>query len=260
MTRTYIYVLLLSVASLGAGSAQNRSVLSGVDTPAAAASRWQISFRTGGSHMLASTDRAAESLHEMGVPLSDAKDYYRQFKQGIHAGLDVHHIFPAGFGLGAKYILFHSSARMSSAVSPGADATWAGSVRLDERLQVHYTGPSVLFSDRFGRGSKFGYTATLSAGYAHYRDAVRFDPRSDVTFPNTLATGHALGTNIEASLEYHLSRHFSAGLNLGVFNAAFRTLRLTSGQNVTTVRKEKGEYENVSRIDWGLVLRFTPGN
>ncbi|GHT12415.1 hypothetical protein FACS189426_15780 [Bacteroidia bacterium] len=71
-----------------------------------------------------------------------------------------------------------------------------------------------------------------------------------------LATGYTLGGNAGVSIEYYPVKWISVGANAGIFSATFYKFNVSNNQSSTTVDLEAKDFENISRMDYSLGVRF----
>jgi hypothetical protein len=222
-----------------------------------------IGLQAGGTSLLASTSGAEKKLQDAGIPRSQAKDYFKQRKQGFHVSADVHYLIEDFFGLGLKYSLFTSSTDMEFTVK--ANDYYLPiyfSLGEKEKLYVNYIGPSVIFQQWLDKNHKFRLVEELSSGYTHYREEIRFDPYLSIfsyannNNLNTLIEGSSWGANVGLSFEYYLVPWLSIGANANLFSSSIKEIDVSTENTSTSIKLNKKDYENLFRLDYSIGLRF----
>jgi len=234
--------------------------------------RWVIGVYPGGGSILASTANDENEMIAMGIPKSQAVDYNKKLKQGWSIGSDIHYMFSDYFGLGAKYSLFTSSVQkdftiqinnMSVSMIPEFAC-----VGMNERMYIHYAGPSVIFRQWLDDNRTFQLTEMLSAGYVHYRDETRMDPNqytflyypnmygAPVAIYNILGESNTWGANVGLSVEYFPVPWLSVGVNAGFMYARLTKVDISTKETKQTVELDKKDYQSLARLDYSLGIRF----
>jgi hypothetical protein len=218
-------------------------------------SRWRVGLQFGGSYLLASTSDGENQMMSVGIPRKKAEDYYNQYRYGFHAGGDVHYLYNEYIGFGVKYLFFGSSANLDFAYNVGDGINYLD-VSERDRIYVNFVGPSIISGQWLGRARRFKLTEEFSIGYSNLREEMRFSRYSYLLTSNGLITGHAVGINLEASIEYYLSEWASVCANIGIFGSSFQTVTFTDKTSSQKIELSEENYENVSRFDYSLGIRF----
>jgi hypothetical protein len=220
-------------------------------------SRWSIGLQGGGSYLTASFANSEASMRQLGISESTIDDYHKQLRNGWHAGVDAHYLITRSFGVGLKYSLFATSIQVGYAVL--SDYYWPIPIYYytvqKEKIYLNYIGPSVVFQHWLDKSNRFGLNGQLSAGYAHYRDEVRFDPYQYHS-ENSLMEGGAIGGNAQLSFDYYLLPWLSAGANIGYFYTTFNKVTYSTKHGSNPVELNKGYHINMSHIHYSLGVRF----
>jgi hypothetical protein len=226
---------------------------------------WRVSLQTGFAHLTASSSDTEREMQDMGVPKSEVKSYFKHLKNGLYLSGDVHYFFNDFMGAGVKYSFFHSSADVEFAYNaiPPSYVSYYSSYEhnimgVDDRLYIHYVGPSLITQHWLDKKQTFQLLAELSIGYAYYRDEARINPYlySNSFTLGTLGEGKSLGGNVEAALAYYPSTWLSVSANVGFFSAVFKKMDITTSEGSYTEKFDKNNYENASRINASLGVQF----
>jgi hypothetical protein len=216
---------------------------------------WRAGVQSGGSYLLDSSADSEKGMQEMGMSNKEAKDYYKHFKRGMHVGGDVHYLFNEYVGVGVKYSLFHTAASSDFAFNIGDGINYV-CMGIEERAYVNYVGPSVISEQWLDKAHTFKLTEEFSGGYATYRGEEKFDQRQYVPSGNLLAEGNSWGGNLEVSFEYYPLSWLSVSANAGLFYTTFKKLEITDGENSATMKLDKKDYADYSRMDYSIGVRF----
>jgi hypothetical protein len=71
-----------------------------------------------------------------------------------------------------------------------------------------------------------------------------------------LLTGKAFASNLDLGLEYFVFPRISAGINVSYFLSSLKKVTLNDGNSTTVQELEKENYENISRLDLSVGIRF----
>lgn len=222
-------------------------VNTGFITPAA--SRWRLGLSGGLNYITASSSEAETALIQQGVTKQDAKSYYNDLKLGLSGGADLHYMITKMYGIGMIYKFYSTNSKIESFFDPqdGVNLIFG---QMNEKIYVHYAGLS-FYSEQFMRSNpRWKFSACYSAGMAFYRD--------EAIVVNTpfLLTGKAFATNLDLGLEYFVFPRISAGINVSYFLSSLKKVTLNDGNSTTVQELEKENYENISRLDLSVGIRF----
>ena len=229
--------------------------------------RWRVGIQGGGAYLLASTTRSKQAMQNMGIPKTQVNEYHKQLRNGMNVGADIHYLITPFCGVGIRYSLFTTSIQMDLTVKEDDYYTSIPIyyvMGLKEKIYMNYIGPSVVFQLGLDKNRKFKLSQELSLGYATYRDEERFDPYKYLFlartngFPmyNILTEGNTLGGNIKSAFEYYPLPWLSIEANIGIFSAAFRSVKISTNETSITQDLGKDDYLNMSRFDYSIGIRF----
>jgi hypothetical protein len=221
---------------------------------------WMIGIYAGVASLTASTANAEQEMIDMGVSKSKAKDYCSDLKNGWSFNGDIHYLSD-NIGFGVQYSLFFSSVRLDLTMRMDASQS-AGipeyiSLDVDERVYIHYVGPSLILRQRLDDKQKFQLMETFSAGYVYYRDEIRMGEASVFgSSMNGLIEGKTWGATTGVYAEYFPTRWLSVGANAGIMYARLTKADVSTAQGTQNVKLDKKDYVSLARLDFSLGVHF----
>ncbi|MDR1347133.1 MAG: autotransporter outer membrane beta-barrel domain-containing protein [Prevotellaceae bacterium] len=178
----------------------------------------------------------------------DFKEYARDLKSGFHYNMDMFYYFTEMFGVGLKY----NNALFSNEINNVQVTYDDGSTKygkMSDNIQINFIG--ALFSGRFFNAKKKNCWLTdIGLGYLGYKDKITL-----VSDTQTLK-GNTLGFYVSVGYDIGISKNFALGFQLSVVTGSLNQFKLTDGNRTETIKLEKDKYENLSRIDLSIGLRF----
>lgn len=265
VTRSDIYFDITTRGVRTTGSMPLSEVISYSVTPASgeapfyrnesngSAGRLRIGLNGGMGYIISSADEAVESMVNMGVARETARSYYRDLKTGWYGSAEATWMFHQRYGAGFKYKFFNTDSGFESYFDPGDGYNlFYSSYR--ENIFVNYAGMSFFYIEPIGKSGKFSLYSAYSLGMAFYRNEL------EVFYGNLLITGNALGLDGSIGLEYRITPVISTGAELSLFTSTIRKIKITDGETSETVELEEENYENLSRAEGSIGIRFYFGN
>ncbi|MCL1933917.1 MAG: hypothetical protein FWF53_08940 [Candidatus Azobacteroides sp.] len=235
--------------------------------------RWRVGLQGGGAYLLSSFSNMEQNMQDAGIPQSKIDDYNKHLRNGFYVGADVHFLITRFFGVGVKYSLFATSARLDYSLNGFGYFTPDGFISYSiptyypisekDKYYLNYIGPSVVFQHWLDKNRKFRINEELSMGYVRYREEGRFDSHQyvntdqGVTFlNNALAEGNAFGGSAQVAFEYYPLPWLSVGANAGVLLTSFGSLKTSTKETSFRQDLEGDDRINMSRIDYSVGVRF----
>ncbi len=212
-------------------------------------SRFRIGINAGAGYLTAGSGKAEEALVNQGLEASKAKSYYKNLKTGWSAGADLSYMITTDLGTGIKYKFFYTSGNVDGFFDP-QDGVHLIYGSYGERIFINYYGALFSYQQYFGSAEEFRFYSGYSLGMVTYRNEAEYISSF------YLLTGKNFGTEGTIGLEYYLTDHLSAGADLSAFYSSLRKIRMTDGTNTTTIDLDKENYENLTRFELSLGLRF----
>jgi len=186
------------------------------------------------------TAKIAES-----VP-AELKNYTKELKSGYHFGGDITYYFTESLGFGGKCVVFKSSNSMNISI----EDTYGDRVygKMSDNITNLFIGP--MFSTTFlDWNQNNAFILNLSLGYMGYKN-------NGVLIDKLIIKGNTMGFSWDIGYDISLSEKFSLGLQLSLTSGVLSKLKFSDGIRTETIKLEKGEHENLSRIDFSIGLRF----
>jgi len=199
--------------------------------------RFRLAINGGYSYM---TAKVAESVPD------DFKNYVKKLKSGYHFGGDLSYYFSELYGVGGKCFIFKSSSS-SDIYLEDTNGDRKYGIMSDD-LTITYIGP--VFSTRFlNWNKKNAFLMNVSLGYMGYSS-------DKVIIDKYKMKGSTLGMAFDIGYDIGISQNFSLGFQLSLLSGSLSKYSLNNGIITETVNLNKDEYENISRIDFTIGLRF----
>ena len=211
--------------------------------------RIHLGINGGAGYMLASSKKAEEALTGQGFDAGKAKSYYRNLKTGWLANADLAFMFTPEVGTGFKYKFFYTSGNVEGYFD-FQDGVHLIYTNYGERIFVNYYGPMAYYQRYLNVAETYRMTTTYSFGLTTYRNEAEY------LNEYLLLTGRNFGTDAAINLEYYITDNLSLGAELSAFYSMLRKVKITDGTNTQTIDLDKETYENLSRLDLSIGIRF----
>lgn len=174
-------------------------------------------------------------------------NYMEGVKTGYHIGGYLGCAYTEGFGIGVKGTHFRSTNSMEDISITYED----GKVRngkMEDDITISYFGPA-LSSTFILKPYNSILLANLSFGLIHYRNkATVIDP--------FILRGNNIGFSLDLGYDKPVSRNLAWGIQLSFVAGYLSQLEMEKGPKRETVHLNEGSYENLSRLDLSLGIRF----
>ena len=187
------------------------------------------------------------------APLSDQipedyRQYAKNLKSGISFGLDLNYSIRPQWGIGAKYLQFHSVNTLNfNGVNPD------GSARREkgtDKVNIRFMGPTY-FARMPLANQRHILSGTLGLGYMSYGFKSEF--RSDYQ----KLSGGTFGTTFELGYDYQLNKSLSIGALLGGATGVLNKVTFEDGFNTEEITLEGDNRENLSYLHIGGSLKLS---
>lgn len=177
----------------------------------------------------------AYSLAQISNRLSaEEASYQKGVKTGFSVGGDLGYYLWRNVGVGMKYDLFRS---------------WNHNQARKDNITTQFVGPSVFRKIQM-TGKKNALIAGFILGYQTYTNSRREE------LQNFKLTGNSLGWGVDLSLDHKLSSNYALGFGATCFLGAVYKFKKESSTGVETIQLTNDKYENLSRVELTLALRF----
>ncbi|MGB3142632.1 MAG: outer membrane beta-barrel protein [Maribacter sp.] len=187
------------------------------------------------------------------APLSDEiQDDFRQYaqnlKSGVCFGLDLNYNIKPQWGIGAKYLQFHSVNTLNfNGVNPD------GSARREkgtDKVNIRFMGPTY-FARMPLANNRHILSGTLGLGYMSY--SLKSEFRADYQ----KLSGGTFGTTFELGYDYQLNKTLSIGAQLGGATGVLNKVTFDDGSNTEEITLEGDNRENLSFLHIGGGLKLS---
>lgn len=178
---------------------------------------------------------------------SDFKNYYNKLKSGWHYDLGASYFFSEQLGVGLKYNEFRTSNEIDIYVDFEDGTTEYGS--MGDNYRIKFIGPT--FSTRLLNSTKKNcLLLELGLGYMDYRDKGHV-----LSMPVTIKGG-TVGTYWSIGYDFGLTENLALGFQISSLSGTLYQITRSSGTQSVTEKLAKDKYENLSRIELSVGLRF----
>jgi hypothetical protein len=209
----------------------------------------RIGLNGGMGYITGSTEAAEEAMIGLGLLPSAAGNYYSNLKSGWYGSADATWLFNGRYGAGLKYKFFFTGASTEGYFLPEDPLNLYYS-SYSENMYVNYGGVSIFYTEPIGNKGKFSLFSSFSGGITLYRNEMEFMAE------NVLITGRAPGMDGTIGFEYDITSFFSAGAEASVFASRLKKINLTNGVEEQTQELDEETYENLSRLEVSVGIRF----
>lgn len=178
---------------------------------------------------------------------SDFKQYAKDLNSGIHYGLDLSYYFSEPLGAGFKYYNYKSKNEMDNIylTLPGGQTQHG---KMSDDISINFIGP--FFSTRIlDANKKNSLLMNLGIGYMGYKN-------NAVLISGYTIKGNSLGLSWDIGYDIGLSENFAIGFQFSWMVGTLTQVEISDGSRTETVKFDKENYENLSRIDLSIGLRF----
>ncbi|MBE0673375.1 MAG: hypothetical protein IH591_01815 [Bacteroidales bacterium] len=239
---------LLGILNYTVSPGLNQSATNTILQPASY-HKLRIGINGGGGYLYGSAESAVAQMVSWGIPQDQAESYYTHLKKGIYGSGDVTWMLRPGIGLGIRYKFFDTSGRTEGYFDP-QDGEIIFFSEFQEHIYVNFAGVSFFYGQKLGAAQRLMVYCAYAAGMSYYRDEAR------LFYGNILITGKSFGMDGSIGFEYHIRPGVSVGTEVSSFSSILRKVKMTDGSETETLSLEKENYENLSRFELSLGLRF----
>lgn len=161
--------------------------------------------------------------------------YLRNLKSGYSLGADLHRFFWKQTGLGLKYNIFKTQGDFDN--KNGDDIT------------IQFIGPSAVYQYPL-KNNTTSVLAGFAMGYQSYANKGKANGKE---FTNK---GNAMGWAVSVGLEQKLNNHFALNISGACYLGTSYKFRRKTGGITETVHLSKEKFEDLSRVELTLGLKF----
>lgn len=184
------------------------------------------------------------------VPDSDpvVQEYIKKLKSGLAVRVEANYFFGRYFGMGAKYILSHSQARLTNAVFQLPN----GSIRvgdLSENINMH-TLIGHFTSRVSSTNDRFHFLPGLSAGYTSYHE------RAMVLDSPMIVTGGTFCIGVHLSMDFEVTRDLYVSTGVDYTSGVLNSIEIDDGTTAKVVTLQGDNREELTRFEFWAGLRY----
>ncbi|WP_114784203.1 autotransporter outer membrane beta-barrel domain-containing protein [Botryobacter ruber] len=173
-------------------------------------------------------------------------DYIKKLKRGFHLGLDAAYYTESQVGFGLKYRFYNASNSEQVYVS-GAGGT--SQMELSDQIFINFLGPTVN-TRLWDSDDKNALYMGMGLGYLGYRN------NSSLGTYKANYSGSTVGLSCDLGYDFGLDRNNAFGIQVSYTIGALTRYKETIGNTSRLVELEKDKYEDLSRIDLTIGMRF----
>lgn len=255
------------------GSENFNAIILRKSKPAPPEHRWVFSLQGGLAHSFTDYSDIINTNINNGAPAAETKDYFKKIKNGYHINSNIHYLFTTFLGVGVDYNFFWSAADGEFIANgfSNLNVPIYSINQLNEKLYIHFAGPSVMFQQLTDKKRKIRITETLSPGVVFFREEARNSEYSIYWGNNTSYAGEppqyyehmnyvlsntTFGVKAGLSAEYYITQQLSAGIAGNFMWANLHKISVKS-MNQETKNQKLNEALNISHIDYGISFRYS---
>jgi hypothetical protein len=178
---------------------------------------------------------------------ADFIPYTEELKSGNHLGADVTYYVNKRIGFGLKYIFFNTKNQLNNiyVIDSSGTVTYGS---MEDNITMQFIGPSLGIRQTLPRGGAH-LVSNLALGIITYVDDARVIEKLRIT-------GSTFGFSGDLGLDFQLEGGFYLGIGFGLTVGMIRALEVEQGGVVQKIDLNYSSYNNVSRIDLGIGLRY----
>jgi len=209
----------------------------------------RLALGGGFGYLFASSKEAEQELVDQGFSKKQSQSFFNGLRLGYLGNADLTYFISPNYGIGAKYKFFETSNSQEGFLDPqdGVNLIYGN---LGEKIYVNFFGATFHSQQWIAKQQKLKLNSTYALGLATYRNEM------DVVTNCLLLTGKSFGMDINVGIEYFISKNISLGIDLSGFYSSIHKFKVDDGTNSTTMKLDKDNYENISRIDLSFGIKI----
>jgi hypothetical protein len=177
----------------------------------------------------------------------ELQDYITKLKSGTNYGLGIAYYFDAKWGFGFLYSRFKSENRMENVgIEIPDEGILVGTMA--DNIKIHYYAP-VLFYRNYSPNAKAVVYSSFSMGYLEYTN------NAIMIFDATLR-GATLGYGLSLGIDVLVSKQVALGAEVLLIGGNLQQYTIEMMGQKETIKLDKENYENLSRIEFCLGLKL----
>jgi hypothetical protein len=211
--------------------------------------RMRLGVSIGPGYLIGSTKEAVDQMVGQGFTTSQAKTYYNDMKLGTSVAADLYFLISPGYYCGVKYKFLYNYCNTEGFVDP-QDNVNLYFTTYSEKIFVNFYGASIYYQKKAGSKKPLMLNSTVSVGLTTYRNEAGF------LESYYLLTGKSPGGDFTIGFDYFIARRISIGTELSLFISSIRKMKISDGFSTSTIKLEKENFENLSRMDLLFGIRI----
>jgi len=179
---------------------------------------------------------------------SDFRNHYQKLKSGFHYDLGISYYFSELLGVGLKYNEFLTSYETENVylTYPNGHTEYGN---LKDSYRIKFFGP-VFCTRLLNSKMKNCLLMELGLGYMDYQDKGNL-----VSIPVKI-NGSTVGSYLSIGYDFGIAKDLALGLQLSLLSGILTQITTFDGTSKVTTKLDKDNYEDLSRIEIAIGLRF----
>ncbi len=175
-------------------------------------------------------------------------EYFKKLKPGFHLSSDFQYFFGKYGALSLKCSAFRNKSEMDNVHIQYADGSEEyGSIK--EAINIYFLGGGMLI--RFNKNNRKNmFFSSFEVGYWRYKN------KANIINQDLDLTSGNIGFNATMGYDFKISQNMLLGLQFSFLIGGMNEVDVTSGSSNYTINLRPEAYENISRIDLSIGLRF----
>ena len=216
----------------------NINVISSNDIPGNDFTKWRLALGFGYGYRIA---KISDNFS------SELTDYTKKIKSGYIINAEGSVFFDINWGMGLKYSYYNSKNSQDDVYLDFPDGN-AGRYDISDDISIHHIGPSLHYRTT-SLNNKSSFIFTVSVGYLGYKNLSKINQYFTMT-------GKTLGSSLGINYDHIFSQNFALGLELSLLTGILSKITVDDGIRQQEIEYEEGQYDNLSRIELTIGLRF----
>lgn len=177
----------------------------------------------------------------------DLKNYINDLKSGYHFGLDLTYFFSDQIGAGVKYAVHKSSNRDDQGYLSMPDGSTIVGL-MSDKITISFIGPTIGIRS-FDMSKNNSFFGGLGLGYMGYLNKT-------IVIDEFTIHGGAVGLSWDVGYDIGLSENLALGIQISCLFGSLTKYTVSIGSYSETIDLDENSYENLSRFDLTIGLRF----
>lgn len=180
--------------------------------------------------------------------MPEIQDYLNKLRSGWHYGFESEYFFNKYVGVGAKYVKFNTKQAVDSIVVEFFSHIFY--IDLSSDMSIHTVAPMV-----YGKlpliNDKLIITGGIGPAWLFYRNIGK------AVGDTAMFKGSSPGLSTSLRISYEVFKNLHAALQCGYIHAFLKEFTQDNGTSQQTIKLDKQNYQNISRLDYSFGLFYT---